>query len=262
MAEVNRIKRVLAEKGFFVGTHIRSQDPCMAELVANVGYDVVWVENEHSFLDKAVTNLHVMAAQGGGAAAIVRVPWNDPVLVKPVLEMGVDGIIFPMIGSAEEARKAIASCTYPPAGIRGMGPIRANRYGLMSNADYLKDADARVFKMLQIEHVDAANSIEDILDVPGIDGIIVGQFDMSGSIGKLSQIYDPENLALIEKVFRACRKHGVPCGISAAPNEKDLNTWLAMGIDFVFMTNEYEWVRLGSQNALAMIQKLKEGLRQ
>lgn len=260
MDEVNRIKKILSNKGFFTGVHIRSQDPCMAELVANVGYDVVWIENEHAFLDKCATNLHVMAAQAGGAAAIVRVPWNDPVLVKPILEMGVDGVVFPMVSSAQEAKKAVASCTYPPRGVRGMGPIRANRYGLISNEEYLRDADRKIFKMIQVEQREAAENIEEILDVEGVDGIIVGQFDMSGSIGKLSRIYDPENLRLIETVFKACRKRRIPCGISAAPNEQDVNTWLAMGIDFVFMTNEYEWVRLGSQQALKMIHNLREGL--
>ena len=123
MAEQNRIKKLIEEKGFFTGAHIRCQDPCMSELLANGGYDVLWIENEHSFLDKKTTYLHVLAAQAGGAAAVVRVAWNDPVLVKPVLEMGVDGVIFPLISSAEDALKAVASCLYPPEGIRGFGPI-------------------------------------------------------------------------------------------------------------------------------------------
>ena len=101
MEQRNRIRDLFASKDLVTGAHVRSQDPCMAELTAKVGYDIVWIENEHSFLDKCNTSLHVMAAQAGGAAAVVRVAWNDPVLVKPVLEMGVDGVIFPMISSGE-----------------------------------------------------------------------------------------------------------------------------------------------------------------
>jgi len=228
----------------------------MSELVASVGYDVLWIENEHSFLDKGTTNLHVLAAQAGGAAAVVRVAWNDPVLVKPVLEMGVDGVIFPLISSAEDARKAVASCLYPPEGIRGFGPIRANRYGLISTEEYLKTANERIFKILQIEHVDAVRQIDEILEVPGIDAIVVGQNDLSGSIGKLAQIHDPEVQQLMKTVFDACRRHGIPGGISAGPSKEELDMWFGFGLDFVFMPNEFDWVRIGSQNALRLINSM------
>ena len=258
MAEQNRIKKLIEEKGFFTGAHIRCQDPCMSELLANVGYDVLWIENEHSFLDKSTTNLHVLAAQAGGAAAVVRVAWNDPVLVKPVLEMGVDGVIFPLISSAEDARRAVASCLYPPEGIRGFGPIRANRYGLISTEEYLKTANERIFKILQIEHVDAVRQIDEILEVPGVDAIVVGQNDLSGSIGKLTQIHDPEVQQLMKTVFDACKRHGIPGGISAGPSKEELEMWFGFGLDFVFMPNEFDWVRIGSQNALRLINSMRK----
>ena len=230
----------------------------MSELVANVGYDVLWIENEHSFLDKSTTNLHVLAAQAGGAAAVVRVAWNDPVLVKPVLEMGVDGVIFPLISSAEDARRAVASCLYPPEGIRGFGPIRANRYGLISTEEYLKTANERIFKILQIEHVDAVRQIDEILEVPGVDAIVVGQNDLSGSIGKLTQIHDPEVQQLMKTVFDACKRHGIPGGISAGSSMEELEMWFGFGLDFVFMPNEFDWVRIGSQNALRLINSMRK----
>ena len=230
----------------------------MSELVANVGYDVLWIENEHSFLDKSTTNLHVLAAQAGGAAAVVRVAWNDPVLVKPVLEMGVDGVIFPLISSAEDARRAVTSCLYPPEGIRGFGPIRANRYGLISTEEYLKTANERIFKILQIEHVDAVRQIDEILEVPGVDAIVVGQNDLSGSIGKLTQIHDPEVQQLMKIVFDACKRHGIPGGISAGPSKEELEMWFGFGLDFVFMPNEFDWVRIGSQNALRLINSMRK----
>ena len=245
MAEQNRIKKLIAEKGFFTGAHIRCQDPCMSELVANVGYDVLWIENEHSFLDKSTTNLHVLAAQAGGAAAVVR-------------EMGVDGVIFPLISSAEDARKAVASCLYPPEGIRGFGPIRANRYGLISTEEYLKTANERIFKILQIEHVDAVRQIDEILEVPGVDAIVVGQNDLSGSIGKLTQIHDPEVQQLMKTVFDACKRHGIPGGISAGPSKEELEMWFGFDLDFVFMPNEFDWVRIGSQNALRLINSMRK----
>lgn len=259
MYEVGRMHRLFEQRQgkLVVGTHIRSQDPFLSELLANVGFDVLWIENEHALLDKAVTTLHVMAAQGAGAAAVVRVPWNDPVRIKPILEAGVDGVVIPMVCSPEEAERAIAACTYPPAGVRGMGPFRADNYGLVPTAEYLAGADRQVFKILQIEHRDAVRRIEEILDVPGIDAIVVGQFDLSGSLGILGQVYAPENLEQIRTVFAACRRRGIHCGISSEPREEILRMWVDMGIDYVFLCHEYEWVRTASSAALRTARQIK-----
>lgn len=256
MYEIGRVQKKFQRGGTVIGTHIRSQDPCISELLASVGYDVLWIENEHSNLDKYQTTLHIMAAQAAGAAALVRVPWNDPVLVKPILELGPDGIVFPMICTAEEARAAVAACTYPPRGVRGMGPIRANRYGLVGSKEYLENADRQIFKMIQIEHIRGVENIEAILDVEGVDGIVVGQFDLSGSLGILSQVYDERNLACIRKVFEACRRRGIPCGISSEPKPEIVQMWLDMGANFIFMCYEYDWIRMGAQRALETVRAL------
>lgn len=260
MTEINRIRKLFQEKKLVTGAHVRTQDPCMSELIARIGYDIVWVENEHSFLDKCNTNLHVLAAQAGGAAAVVRVPWNDPVLVKPVLEMGVDGVIFPLIRSADDAKKAVESCLYPPDGIRGFGPIRANQYGLIPTEEYLKTANQNVFKILQIEHADAVRDIDKILEIPGVDAIVVGQNDLSGSVGKLTKIMEPDIQEMMKTVFDACRHHNIPGGISSGPSKEELDMWFGFGIDFIFMPNEFDWVRMGAVNALKDIRKYeKEG---
>ena len=109
--------------------------------------------------------------------------------------------------------------TLPPV-CGAWGPFRADNYGLVPTADYLAAADRQIFKILQIEHIDAVKQIEEILDVPGIDAIIVGQFDLSGSLGILGQVYAPENLEQIRTVFRACRRRGIHCGISSEPKRR------------------------------------------
>lgn len=253
MRSDNKIRKMFAEKRMVTGAHIRTQEPCMSELIARIGYDIVWIENEHSFLDKCVTNLHVLAAQAGGAAAVVRVPWNDPVLVKPILEMGVDGIIFPMVSTVREAEKAVESCLYPPEGKRGFGPIRANQYGLISTEEYLRTANDRIFKIIQIEDVKALEELDGILEVPGIDAVVVGQNDFSGTMGKLAQIQDKEVEKHIRTVFDACRRHHIPCGISCGPSAGELDMWTGFGPDFIFMPNEFDWVRNGAKKALEMI---------
>lgn len=258
MYQMGRLNKLFHEKNLVVGTHIRSHDPCITELLAAVGFDVVWIENEHSNLDKYQTTLHIMAAQAEGAAAIVRLPWNDPVLAKPILELGPDGVIFPMINSEEEARKAVASCIYPPKGMRGMGPIRSNHYGLVSNEEYISNSDSQVFKIMQIEHKKGVENIRKILKVEGVDGIVVGQFDLSASLGILPDVYNPKNLECIRTVFEACKESGVICGISSEPKEEIIRMWMDMGADFVFLCYEYDWIRMAAGEALKIARKLGE----
>lgn len=258
MYQVGKLRKKFESGKLVIGTHIRSQDPCISELLAALGYDVLWIENEHSNLDKYQTTLHIMAAQSQGAAAIVRLPFNDPVLAKPILELGVDGVVFPMINSALEAEKAVAACTYPPKGVRGMGPIRSNQYGMISNEEYISKADEQLFKIMQIEHIQGVDNIEEILQVEGVDGIIVGQFDLSASLGILPKVYDERNLEQIRKVFSACKKYGKICGISSEPKKEIVQMYLNMGADFIFMCYEYDWIRMGAGNALETMKKLEE----
>jgi len=112
---LDKIKEKIKEKELVIGTILESNDNCIAELMGKVGFDFVWIDGEHGPLDKKEILYHIMAAQGAGLAAFVRVAWNDPVLVKPILDMGADGIIFPFIRNAEDAEKAVNSCLYPPS---------------------------------------------------------------------------------------------------------------------------------------------------
>ena len=129
-----------------IGTHAQLGSPVMMEIMGMAGFDAVWIDTEHTAIDKQDLLHSVIALNGYGAAAIVRIPWNDPVLAKPVLEMGVDGMIFPYVRSADEVRTAMEACLYPPLGCRGFGPIRANRYGMMGSEEYLNGYIDRTFR--------------------------------------------------------------------------------------------------------------------
>lgn len=255
MYDVGKLRHMFQEGRVVIGGCCRSMDPFITEMMANIGYEAFWIENEHSALDKKETLMHIMAAQAAGAAAIVRVPWNDPVLVKPILELGVDGIVFPMIRSAEEARKAVAACTYPPHGVRGMGPIRSNNYGLVDYPEFISRADEQVFKIMQIEHIDGVNNIEEILDVEGVDGIVIGQFDLSGSLGILGQVDDPRNVECIEKVCEACRRKKMIFGAMTG-DPKGWQKYIDRGASFLFTMYEYDWIREAATKGLADIKEI------
>ena len=172
-------------------------------------------------------------------ASIVRIPWNDPVLAKPILEMGVDGMVFPMIRNAEEAEKAISSCLYPPEGIRGFGPIRAVNYGLLNATEYVrKTSKEDIFKIIQIEHIDAVNDIERIIKIPGIDAFVIGAMDLSASLGVLPESNHPKVKEAVLHVKAKAREAKIPIGFSGGYNagtNTGLEYWLnELQLDFIF----------------------------
>ena len=145
MYRAAQMRAKFAREEMVVGAHVFLTDPEISESLANHGFEFVWIDGEHSAFDKDCILRHIMACAAGGAASIVRVAWNDPVLVKPVLEMGSDGILLPMVSTAEQARQAVAACSYPPLGIRGFGPRRAIQYGALETEEYLRDVNDSFF---------------------------------------------------------------------------------------------------------------------
>jgi 2-keto-3-deoxy-L-rhamnonate aldolase RhmA len=254
MDKANFLTKAIGERRLAIGGHVFFTDPSISEAMASFGYDFIWIDGEHGPFDKEKLLAHVVAANAGGAAAVVRVAGNDPILIKPVLEMGIDGIIIPMVCSAEEARKAISACRYPPAGIRGFGPRRANRYGAMPMAEYLAKADASFLKIVQIEHVNAVGNLSEILAVDGLDAVIIGPNDLSASIGKLGHLEDPEVVALCDEIVAVCRREAKPCGVSIGPGDKKfIREWIQRGVDFISCGDDISFMALGAAQTIGCI---------
>lgn len=248
--------RRMKNKELLIGTHVHLADLSIAEQMGVLGFDFVWIEGEHSPLDKQIILGHIIAAKAGGTASLVRIPWNDPVLAKPILEMGPDGIIFPFIRTAEEARVAVAACTYPPKGIRGFGPRRANRYGTQPAVEYLEGVDASFLRIMQIEHVDAVNNLEEILAVDGVDTIVVGPNDLSGSIGLLGQTRHPEVMALMDKIGEKCNAAKVPFGVSMGVDKVSLTDWVRRGAVWIGAGNDVSYIAQAGSDTIKLIRGL------
>src|SRR5207253_437060 len=157
-------------------------DPTVTEALAGA-LDFVWVDMEHNPLTLTAVQGHILAAKGTEATVLVRVAWNDPVLIKPVLDMGAAGVIVPLVRTAEDVRRAVAACLYPPEGIRGFGPRRPSNYGRLGGPEFCRDANARILPMVQVEHIQAVENIEAIVAVPGLASIALGPNDLAGSMG-------------------------------------------------------------------------------
>ena len=141
MNKVDRIREKIAAGKLVKGFFLNMADPMVSEMAGYIGYDYVWIDAEHGPLDRQEIFHHIVAAQGAGCAAFVRVPGVDAKAMKAILDMGPDGIIFPFINNAEVAKEAVRSCSYPDhGGVRGQGPIRAIRYGLIDEDEYIQTA--------------------------------------------------------------------------------------------------------------------------
>ena len=240
-----------------IGGHVFLPNPAIAEAMACYGYEYIWLDGEHGSYDKEAFYNHLTAINNAGAGAFARVVAGEPWLIKPVLEMGPDGIIFPQISTAEEAQRAIEACIYPPAGKRGFGPRRASRYGKMSDREYMDSVDESLVKIVQIEHVDGVNNLEKILDVKGIDGIVVGPYDLTASLNLLGQVTHPDVFACFERIINTCKSRRVPVGVSTGYYGDDyIKFWLERKINFIFCGDDIAFIKTGAEATLKKVKAM------
>jgi 2-dehydro-3-deoxyglucarate aldolase len=194
-----------------LGTMVTLPAPEVAELMAAVGFDWLFLDAEHGVFDA-----HTLQAmlQGAGVATpcVVRVPAAVEVPIKQALDIGAAGIIAPQVNSAAQAEQVVSWAKYSPAGTRGVGVGRAHGYGLRLG-EYLATANDLTVVIVQAEHRDAVANIEAIVRVAGIDAVLVGPYDLSASLGRMGQVDHPDVVAAIDHVTVVCRQVGVPLGI-------------------------------------------------
>ena len=238
-----------------LGTCVSFTDPTVTEALSTI-LDFVWIDMEHSVLSLEAVQGHVMATKATPTAALVRVPWNDAVLIKPVLDLGADGIIVPNVRSAEEARRAVAACLYPPDGVRGFGPRRPSKYGKIPGPEFCRAANASLIVVAQIEHLDAVRQLDEILSVPGLSTIVVGPNDLSGSMGHMANPSHPEVRAAIESIFERAARRKVPVGIAVPEKEDVVLNWAERGASWISMGNDASLLLSTAGRLAASLRKL------
>ena len=254
------LRKKLAAGTPIVGAHSFLTDSAITELFGYHGFEFVWIDGEHCAFTLPVILQHIQAAASAGTASLVRIAWNDPALAKPVLEMGPDGIIFPYIRTAEEARQAMAACFYPPRGMRGFGPRRANRYGFQENGQYLAEVDESFLRILQIEHRDAVENLEEILQVPGIDLVVVGPNDLSASYGRLGDTRAPDMLPIYDRIAACCKARGMPFGVSLGSADREaIRDWIQRGVALLGCGDDLTYMSVGSRQTLAFVRACLDG---
>jgi len=188
------IKSRIAERQLVIGSWITLAHPAIAEIMAKAGFDWLTVDLEHSVITIREAEELIRVIDLCGVVPFVRLSANDPVQIKRVMDAGAHGVIVPMVNTAEEAKKAIESVCYPPNGKRGVGLARAQGYG-NSFENYKEWLNKESIVIVQVEHIKAVENLDAILSVDGIDGFIVGPYDLSGSLGIPGQF---DNKLMIE----------------------------------------------------------------
>jgi len=230
MESSKRFVEKIRKGGVCIGVGITFTDATATEALCDL-LDFVWIDMEHNPLSLAAVQGHLMAVKGTGVTPLVRVPWNDPVLIKRILDIGAQALLIPFVQNAEEARRAVAACRYPPAGIRGITTSgRGSHYGRVT--DYLKKADAEICVLLQVETGEALARIEEIASVDGVDGVFIGPSDLSASLGHIGNSQHPEVQAAIEDAVRRLTAIGKPAGILTSV-EAEARRYIDWGYRFV-----------------------------
>jgi 4-hydroxy-2-oxoheptanedioate aldolase len=228
---VNQLKRALREGRPQIGLWSSLSSYITVEVLADSGFDWLLLDTEHSPNELAMVHGQLQAMVGGTATPVVRPAWNDTVLIKRLLDVGVQSLLIPMVQDADEARRAVAATRYPPEGVRGLGTTtRANRYGRVK--DYLKRAHDELLVMVQIETRVALGHLEAIAAVEGVDGLFIGPSDLSADIGHLGNSGHPEVRAAIDDAIGRIRKVGKIAGI-LTPLEDYARHCLDIGCLFV-----------------------------
>ncbi len=227
----NPLKRALREGRPQLGLWSSLPTHETVEVLAGSGFDWLLLDAEHGRAELSSLHNQLQAMVGGTAAPVVRPPWNDAVVVKRLLDLGVQNFLVPMVQDADEARRAVAATRYPPRGIRGVSVAnRANAFGRVK--DYLKRADDEICLQVQIETQRAVEAIESIAAVDGVDGLFIGPSDLAADLGHLGDSAHPEVRAVIDEALRRIARTGKAAGI-LAPVEADARHWLGLGATFV-----------------------------
>ncbi|MEI7492871.1 MAG: aldolase/citrate lyase family protein [Bacteroidota bacterium] len=238
----SNLKRKLKNLDLTIGTWLTIPNQSVVEVLSTGGFDWITIDLEHSAIDKMELQNLIGHIQGNNLEALVRVHKNDEVVIKHSLDAGANGIIVPMIKNSEDAQNAVNFAKYPPSGQRGVGLFRAQNYGI-GFEEYVDWLNNDLIIIAQIEHIEAVNNLNEILNVKGIDGILVGPYDLSASMGIPGEFENIKVVESIKEIEEITISSGKSLGVHVVSSDclkvvdkimKKYN-FIAFGIDFLFL---------------------------
>lgn len=212
--------------------------PSITEIFSRIGVGFIGIDIEHSTISQNESQRIIAAAQAGGSLCLPRIATHNMEMIKRLLDSGADGIIVPMVDNADDVRKIISWMKYPPSGKRGFGIARAQGYGFDFN-EYIARWNQVSTLIVQIESIEAVDNIEEILSFDEIDGVMVGPYDISGSLGIPGQLEHPKVKEAAKRVIVACKKHKKGCGTQLIdPDIKNVAGKIKDGYTFIVLSSD------------------------
>jgi 2-dehydro-3-deoxyglucarate aldolase len=248
----NTLKKKLVNNEQTFGSWITLAHPLIPEIMAHAGFDWLVVDMEHTSIGHSDLLQLLISIEANGMIPLVRVGENNPNLIKRIMDAGAYGVIVANVCTAKEAKAAVNAVKYPPLGTRGVGLYRAQAFGKKFEA-YLKWVEEESVVIVQIEHIDAVQQIDEIFSVSGIDAYMIGPYDLSGSLNKPGKFDDPEVKKAIETIMQAGKKYNIPAGfhsVSSNPNE----AFDRQKQGFIFLAFSTDAILLADSSILAMKQ--------
>jgi len=254
---MTNFKTKLKERQTTIGSWITLAHPAIAEIMAKAGFDWLAVDMEHSVITIREAEELIRVIDLCGVVPLVRLSANDPVQIKRVMDAGAHGVIVPMVNSATEAEQAVSAVRYPPQGKRGVGLARAQGYG--SGFDkYLDWVNKESVVIVQVEHIDAVNNLESILSVEGVDGFIIGPYDLSGSLGVPGQFDHPLMQEAMQRIKTVGTASGKSPGIHVIePKSEELKNRIEQGYCFVAYSLDIRMLDCACCNGLNSVRSLR-----
>ena len=249
------LKNKLHSNDTTIGSWITLGHSAIAEIMARVGFDWLVIDLEHSVIELRHAQEMMQAINLAGVPPLVRLTSNDADLVKRVMDAGAHGIVVPLVNSAADAKRAVDAVYYPPRGTRGVGLARAQGYGA-TFADYATWLEDNAVIIVMIEHIDAVKVIDEILAVPGIDGYIIGPYDLSSSLGVPGDFDNAKVVDAIDRICAAGKAANKAGGIHVVEPDLDLiKKYIDDGFTFIGYGMDIRFLDSMCRDHLAVIKK-------
>tara|TARA_B100000925_G_scaffold291214_1_gene278509 strand:+ start:963 stop:1748 length:786 start_codon:yes stop_codon:yes gene_type:complete len=233
-----KLKHSLRNRDKLFASWVSYSHPSITETFAKAGFDFIAIDMEHSTINMAEAQRIIAACQSENIPCLPRPVSHSNDYIKPLLESGAEGILIQMVNTPEEIENIISNVKYPPVGNRSYGVSRAQGYGFDFQS-YVNNWNEYSSLIIQIESITAVENIDELLSFKEIDAVMIGPYDISGSLGVPGEMNHPKVLSASKRVIKACEKYGKSCGTQISdPNKKNINELFDMGYTYAILGSD------------------------
>lgn len=254
----NPLKAIFRKNQFSYGCWVTLANPLVPELLSIAGFDWIAIDMEHSSIDLSDLPGLLISAEANRLVPLVRVGELNPNLIKRIMDAGAYGVIAANVCTAQDAELVVNSVKYPPVGTRGVGLYRAQHYG-NEFSRYVKWANEESVVIVQIEHKNAVQNIDEIFSIKGVDAYLIGPYDLSASFGKPGVFDSEEMIEAMGLVLKAAKRHGVVAGFHSVSSDPKLaRNRIREGYRFIGYSTDFMFLKDGAMQGLQVLKKRKK----